>query len=274
MATTCAASRATASTGLTRWGRSSTRSRSSSLSGAWIDGELIVDRSQRPLGLLAAAAHDGAEAPRRAAAVHLRPAVSRWRGPAGAAAVASASGDSTRRSPNCRATARLRLADQIHSDSAQLLARVCNQHLEGLVAKTHRLASTRATAPRTGSRSSATASRSSWSAAPRSSPGARHRRVFVAARGREVRQGLKYVGRVGGGFSAGERAEWHEAHRRSSREKTARSTACRRSAPVRIWHWMKPELVIQVAFADWTVRRHPAPAALSRPARRTATRRR
>ncbi len=29
----------------------------------------------------------------------------------------------------------LRLSDQIHSDSAELLARVCNQHLEGLVAK-------------------------------------------------------------------------------------------------------------------------------------------
>src|SRR5262245_36029760 len=29
----------------------------------------------------------------------------------------------------------LRLADQIQSDSAQLLARVCNQHLEGLIAK-------------------------------------------------------------------------------------------------------------------------------------------
>ena len=42
MATTCAASRAMASTGRTRSARSSRRSRNSNLDGAWVDGELIV----------------------------------------------------------------------------------------------------------------------------------------------------------------------------------------------------------------------------------------
>ena len=46
-------------------------------------------------------------------------------------------------------------------------------------------------------------------------------------------KGLKYVGRVGGGFDADERAEWHEAHRRSSRAKTAPSTTIRTNARAR-----------------------------------------
>jgi bifunctional non-homologous end joining protein LigD len=48
-----------------------------------------------------------------------------------------------------------------------------------------------------------------------------------------------------------ERAEWHDA-----RQKLARKDSPFENLPDKrsgeIWHWMKPELVIQVAFADWT----------------------
>ena len=76
----------------------------------------------------------------------------------------------------------LRLADQIHSESAELLTRVCNQHLEGLVAK-------KIDSPYIGARSehwlkvSATANRNSWSVARPIFPGAaraRSRRCWSA----------------------------------------------------------------------------------------------
>ena len=135
MATTCAASRATASTGRTRSGpivdalaKLEARRR---LGGRRADRH----RSERPLGFLAAAAHDGAGAARRAAVLHLRPAL------LPAARTCARCRCRERKSRLDAAFAKLpakgplRLADQIHSDSAELLARVCNQHLEGLVAK-------------------------------------------------------------------------------------------------------------------------------------------
>ncbi len=144
----------------------------------------------------------------------------------------------------------LRLADQIQSDSAELLARVCNQHLEGLVAK-------KIDSPYTGDRSG------NWLKIKC------HREqefvvggvAFLPGRGTGtfssllvgVRsgKGLKYVGRVGGGFDAQERVQWlARAKKLGRKESPFGNHPEKRSGE--IWRWMKPQLVIQVAFADWT----------------------
>jgi len=144
----------------------------------------------------------------------------------------------------------LRLADQIQSDSAELLARVCNQHLEGLVAK-------RIDSPYTGDRSK------DWLKVKchREQEFVVGGAAFVPGRGTgtfssllvgvKSGKGLKYVGRVGGGFDAKERAEWHERSKKlAQKDSPFDNHPDKRSGE--IWHWMKPTLVIQVAFADWT----------------------
>jgi bifunctional non-homologous end joining protein LigD len=145
----------------------------------------------------------------------------------------------------------LRLADQIHSDSAQLLARVCNQHLEGLIAK-------RVDSVYKGDRSpdwlkikcrreqefvvggaSYIESRGTgeWSS------------LLVGVKGRDR---VKYCGRVGGGFSAAERREWQKRIDALERKESPFDRQPEKR-PGEKWIWMKPELVIQVAFQDWTV---------------------
>lgn len=144
----------------------------------------------------------------------------------------------------------LRLADQIHSDSASLLARVCNQHLEGLIAK-------RIDAPYRGERSP------DWLKVKchREQEFVVGGAAYLPGRGTgtfssllvgvKTKDGLKYVGRVGGGFSAADRVEWHRrAQKLSRKESPFLNLPDRRSGEN--WHWMKPQLVIQVAFADWT----------------------
>ena len=164
MARTCAAFRATASTGRTRCGPIVEALASLKFAGAWVDGELIVTdpNGRSDFSLLQHILEQGRIGELQYCAFDLL----YW------------NGEDLRDLPLGQRKARLdaafaklpakgplRLSDQIHSDSAQLLARVCNQHLEGLIAK--KIDSTyRAAAPRTGSRSSATASRNSWSAAP------------------------------------------------------------------------------------------------------------
>jgi bifunctional non-homologous end joining protein LigD len=159
----------------------------------------------------------------------------------------------------------IRLSDQIHSDSAALITRVCNQHLEGLIAK-------KVDSTYTGGRSP------DWLKIKchREQEFVVGGAAYLPGRGtgtfssllvgvRTGKKALRYAGRVGGGFSADERAEWH-ARVRSWSARTAPSTGCPTSAAARIWHWMKPELVIQVAFQDWTqdgILRQPA---LPRPA--------
>ena len=64
-------------------------------------------------------------------------------------------------------------------------------------------------------------------------------------------KGLKYAGRVGGGFDAAERAEWAQRVKKLERKDSPFDSLPDKRAG-EIWHWMKPELVIQVAFADWT----------------------
>jgi bifunctional non-homologous end joining protein LigD len=144
----------------------------------------------------------------------------------------------------------LRLADQIHSESAELLARVCNQHLEGLVAK-------KIDSPYTGDRSD------HWLKVKchREQEFVVGGAAFLPGRGTGtfssllvgVKSGktLKYVGRVGGGFDAHERAEWHERSKKLA-QKTSPFSNHPDKRSGENWHWMKPELVIQVAFADWT----------------------
>jgi bifunctional non-homologous end joining protein LigD len=144
----------------------------------------------------------------------------------------------------------LRLADQIHSDSAELLARVCNQHLEGLVAK-------KIDSAYVGDRST------NWLKVKchREQEFVVGGAAFLPGRGTgtfssllvgvKSAKGLKYVGRVGGGFSAHERAEWHERSKKLARKDSPFDNHPDKRAG-EIWHWMKPELVIQVAFADWT----------------------
>jgi bifunctional non-homologous end joining protein LigD len=144
----------------------------------------------------------------------------------------------------------LRLADQIQSQRAELLTRVCNQHLEGLVAK-------KIDSPYKGERSE------NWLKLKchREQEFVVGGAAFVPGRGTgtfssllvgvKSGKGLKYVGRVGGGFDAHERAEWHKRS-----EKLAQKNSPFENHPEKrsgeIWHWMKPQLVIQVAFADWT----------------------
>ena len=134
----------------------------------------------------------------------------RRRGPARPAAVRTQGAARRARSPNYRRTGPLRLADQIHSDSAELLARVCNQHLEGLVAK-------KIDSPYTGDRSA------NWlkikchreqefvvgGAAYLPGRGTGH--VLVAARRREgPAKGLKYAAASAVASMRDERAEWHK----------------------------------------------------------------
>jgi bifunctional non-homologous end joining protein LigD len=56
---------------------------------------------------------------------------------------------------------------------------------------------------------------------------------------------------VGGGFSADERAEWH-ARVQQLEQKSSSFDRLPEKRSGEIWHWMKPRLVIQVAFQDWT----------------------
>ncbi len=144
----------------------------------------------------------------------------------------------------------LRLADQLHSDSAELITRVCNQHLEGLVAK-------RVDSPYTGDRSE------NWLKVKchREQEFVVGGAAYLPGRGTgtfssllvgvKAGNGLKYVGRVGGGFDAAERAEWHERVKKFARKDSPFDRLPDKRAGEN-WHWMKPELVIQVAFADWT----------------------
>ena len=144
----------------------------------------------------------------------------------------------------------LRLADQIQSDSAQLLARVCNQHLEGLVAK-------KIDSPYKGDRSE------NWLKIKchREQEFVVGGAAFLPGRGTgtfssllvgvKSGKGLKYVGRVGGGFDAKERAEWHERSKKLAQKNSPFDNHPDKRSGEN-WHWMKPQLVIQVAFADWT----------------------
>ena len=144
----------------------------------------------------------------------------------------------------------LRLADQLHSESAELITRVCNQHLEGLVAK-------KVDSPYTGDRSE------HWLKVKchREQEFVVGGAAYLPGRGTgtfssllvgvKSGSGLKYVGRVGGGFDAAERAEWHERVKKLARKDSPFDRLPEKRAGEN-WHWMKPELVIQVAFADWT----------------------
>jgi bifunctional non-homologous end joining protein LigD len=144
----------------------------------------------------------------------------------------------------------LRLADQIHSDSSQLLSRVCGQHLEGLIAK-------RIDSIYRGARSP------DWLKIKcrREQEFVVGGAAYISSRGTGewssllvgVRAGVsvKYCGRVGGGFDAAERREWQQRidHLEQSRSPFDRLPERRAGEK---WIWMKPKLVIQVAFADWT----------------------
>jgi bifunctional non-homologous end joining protein LigD len=144
----------------------------------------------------------------------------------------------------------IRLADQIHSNSAKLLARVCNQHLEGLIAK-------KIDAPYDGARSS------NWLKIKchREQEFVVGGAAFLPGRGTgtfssllvgvKSGKGLRYVGRVGGGFSAAEREAWR-ARVQQLEQKTSPFDRLPDKRSGEIWHWMKPKLVIQVAFQDWT----------------------
>lgn len=144
----------------------------------------------------------------------------------------------------------LRLADQIQSRSAELLARVCNQHLEGLVAK-------RIDSVYRGDRSP------DWLKVKcrREQEFVVGGASFVPGRGTgtfssllvgvKSADGIKYVGRVGSGFSEQERAQWQQRAKKLEMPRSPfNNQPDKRSGE--LFHWMKPELVIQVAFADWT----------------------
>ncbi len=145
----------------------------------------------------------------------------------------------------------VRLADQLHSDSGALITRVCSQHLEGLIAK-------KVDSAYVPGRSE------NWLKIKchREQEFVVGGAAFVPGRGTGtfssllvgVRSGkgkLRYVGRVGSGFDAAERVEWHKRSEKLARKESPfENLPDRRSGEN--WHWMKPELVIQVAFQDWT----------------------
>ena len=241
-----------ASTGRTRCGPIVDALAALKLSGAWVDGELIVTdpNGRSDFSLLQHILEQGRLGELQYCA--LRPALS------GTAKTCAACRCAQRKARLDAAFAKLpakgplRLADQIHSDSAQLLARVCNQHLEGLIAK-------KVDSTYSGGRSE------NWLKIKchREQEFVVGGAAYLPGRGTgtfssllvgvKCRQGqLRYVGRVGGGFSADERAEWQQARRRSSRARPAPSSNLPDKRSGENWHWMKPELVIQVAFQDWT----------------------
>ena len=127
---------------------------------------------------------------------------------------------------------------------------MCNQHLEGLIAK-------KVDSPYIGARSD------SWLKIKchREQEFVVGGAAFLPGRGTgtfssllvgvKSGKGLRYAGRVGGGFSANERAEWHaRVQKLEQKDSPFDRHPDKRSGE--IWHWMKPKLVIQVAFQDWT----------------------
>ncbi len=144
----------------------------------------------------------------------------------------------------------LRLADQIHSESAELLARVCNQHLEGLVAKK---IDSRYTGDRSENWLKVKCHREQEFVVGGAAylPGRGTGTFSSLLVGVKSGKGLKYAGRVGGGFDASERAEWHERVKKFARKDSPFDRLPDKRSGEN-WHWMKPELVIQVAFDDWT----------------------
>jgi len=220
------------------------------LSGAWVDGELIVTdaNGRSDFSLLQHVREQGRDEELQFCAFDLL----YW------------NGEDLRDLPLTQRKARLdaafarlpargplRLADQIHSDSAALIARVCNQHLEGLIAK-------KVESPYVGGRSP------NWLKIKchREQEFVVGGAAYLPGRGTGtfssllvgVRSGkgkLRYAGRVGGGFDAAERAEWHaRVQKLAQKDSPFETLPDRRSGEN--WHWMKPELVIQVAFQDWT----------------------
>jgi bifunctional non-homologous end joining protein LigD len=219
------------------------------LPGAWVDGELIVTdpNGRSDFSLLQHILEQGRLSELQFCAFDLL----YWKG------------EDLRRRPLGERKARLdaafaklpdrnviRLADQIHSDSAQLIARVCNQHLEGLVAK-------KVDSIYSGGRSG------DWLKIKchREQEFVVGGAAFLPGRGTgtfssllvgvKSGNGLKYAGRVGGGFSAGEREQWR-ARVQQLEQKRSPFDRLPDKRSGEIWHWMKPRLVIQVAFADWT----------------------
>ena len=127
----------------------------------------------------------------------------------------------------------IRLADQIHSGSGALIARVCNQHLEGLIAK-------KVDGAYVGGRSDQWLKIKCHREQEFVVGGA----AYLPGRGtgtfssllvgvRTGKSGLRYVGRVGGGFDADERAAWHERVQKLARKDSRHSRICRRNAPAR-----------------------------------------
>jgi bifunctional non-homologous end joining protein LigD len=219
------------------------------LSGAWVDGELIATdpNGRSDFSLLQHVLEQGRLEELQYCAFDLL----YWKG------------EDLRRLPLAQRKAKLdaafaklppkgiiRLADQIHSDSAELIARVCNQHLEGLIAK-------KVDTVYESGRST------DWLKIKchREQEFVVGGAAFLPGRGTgtfssllvgvKSGKGLKYAGRVGGGFSAAEREEWR-ARVQQLEQKQSPFDRLPDKRSGEIWHWMKPRLVIQVAFADWT----------------------
>jgi len=81
---------------------------------------------------------------------------------------------------------------------------------------------------------------------------------------------LRYAGKVGTGYNP--RATLRELGARLRELETPESPFVDVRPIPRGVHWTRPELVAQIGFAEWTQRRSPSAAALSRVARRQAPR--
>ncbi len=79
---------------------------------------------------------------------------------------------------------------------------------------------------------------------------------------------LQYAGRVGTGFDAALLRAVKKAARRARDNHACRSPATPRERSRTPVHWVKPELVCECNFAEWTERAHRAAGVVREPARR------
>lgn len=156
-----------------------------------------------------------------------------------------------------RAPTRLRFSEHLETDGAMMLARACAMGLEGIISK-------RADAPYRAGRNS------DWQKAK-----CLLRQEFVIvgywersdarddfgalALGAHESGKLVYVGNVGTGWNARSRAEIYLQLKKI--EAKTPTVALPRGVPIGGLHWVKPRLVGEVAFSEWTndgILRHPS----------------
>ncbi len=155
--------------------------------------------------------------------------------------------------------ATLRLSDHVVGNGAEFFKQACKLGVEGIVSK-------RADAPYRSGRGRdwlkvKCLKRQEFAIVGYTEPsGSRSHlgALLIAVNGR---QGFRYAGRVGTGFTSASLAELHRALGPLVREKPPRLENTPRGADARGVHWVEPKLAAEVAFTEMTedgVLRHPS----------------